>query len=191
MSFRSKRIALWAIVAVAGSLFAQALWIPTARAQSAATESGQVVQVPVSQLEQIEKELQYLRRARRREASLGSVGRSATANQRHDAGHHRDHVVRRDRRPTPKLGPLPASALPATLPAVWAPQMAAVVPTACHRGCAVCRLPASHHSRSMGQRQGFRGGQAGRHLQHGASPGARCPIFSGSGLCRRISDEHH
>ena len=34
--------------------------MPTAQAQSAATESGDVVPVPISQLEQIEKELEYL-----------------------------------------------------------------------------------------------------------------------------------
>ena len=37
----------------------------------------------------------------------------------------------------------------------------------------------------------FRGGQAGRLLQRGASPGARCSVFSGSEVCRRIFESHH
>ena len=41
------------------------------------------------------------------------------------------------------------------------------------------------------QSQNFREGQAGRHLQHGASPGARYSGFSGSEVCRRIFAAHH
>ena len=40
------------------------------------------------------------------------------------------------------------------------------------------------------QDRNFRGGQAGRHLQRGASPGARCSVFSGSEVCRRIFEPH-
>jgi hypothetical protein len=61
MRFCSKRIALCAVVAASGALFVPWSWTPYARAQAPVTTSGQVVQVPVSQFEQIEMELEYLR----------------------------------------------------------------------------------------------------------------------------------
>ena len=109
MSFRSQRIALWAIVAVTGSLFAQALWIPTARAQSAATESGEVVPVPISQLEQIEKELQYLRAHDAERQAWEAVGKSAAANRPHYGGQPSTSRQRH-----PRLGSTAAS-LPAVV----------------------------------------------------------------------------
>ena len=38
--------------------------------------------------------------------------------------------------------------------------------------------------------ENFRGGQAGRHLERSASPGARGSVFSGSEVCRRIHEPH-
>jgi hypothetical protein len=60
MASRYRHFGLFTIVALTSSLTAQS-WLPNACAQTPAAESGQVVKVPVSQLEQIQQELEYLR----------------------------------------------------------------------------------------------------------------------------------
>src|SRR5688572_12660152 len=60
MASHYRHFGLFTIVAVTGSLFAQS-WLSDACAQTPVAESGQMVNVPVFQLEQIQQELEYLR----------------------------------------------------------------------------------------------------------------------------------
>ena len=182
MSFRSKRIALWAMVAATGSLFGSVVMDANCAARRRRPNRARWCRFRFPSA--VSRVLQ--RRAGQHARTCRTTTRSTPELASWALSQPTRPVNRRrvNRRPSQ-----PAASQPRPARAVRARPMAANVPTACTPPDApCCRLPASHHSQSMAQRQGFRGGQAGRHLQHGASPGARCSVFSGSEICRRIFD---